>query len=448
MATLENKTIASTYTSLLKLEGDAGSTVAGASGNAVQVKTGDNDVTPLYLNTDRVGIGIAVPTQQLTVAHATTGGQLALNRDDSGVSNNEVIGTISFAADDPSDGTFNIGASIECQAAGTWGDDSTDFGTKIIFSTTLDGTNTLSEKMRISDNGKVGIGIDAPSTALHTFTSGTAATALIENNNASSAAVNVFQTKVHNNNDHADAVLFEALRGTEPIMHVAGNGRVGIGTDAPSSRLEIESPGSGPLSLSLFCMNSSAGDPLIRFGGHAGTAVSADADFTWAIGLDRSANTFDISYEAGGVDDMGTGTVFSIATDGTLTASSSADISDQRLKKNITDLSNPLTTINALRGRTFKWIDSTLPSGTQYGLIAQEVESVLPDLVKESSCKQLNEDGTLFKGDNLEDTMTVDEAEDARNLTNTKTVNMSGVIPVLIEAVKELSAKVTALENA
>ena len=56
MATLTNKTIASTYTSLLKLEGDTGSTVAGNGSNAVQVKTGDNAATPLYLNTNRLGI--------------------------------------------------------------------------------------------------------------------------------------------------------------------------------------------------------------------------------------------------------------------------------------------------------------------------------------------------------------------------------------------------------
>ena len=67
MATLTGKTIATTYTSLLKLEGDSGSTVAGASGNAVQVKTGDDDATPLYLNTDRVGIGIASPDKPLHV---------------------------------------------------------------------------------------------------------------------------------------------------------------------------------------------------------------------------------------------------------------------------------------------------------------------------------------------------------------------------------------------
>jgi|10_taG_2_1085330.scaffolds.fasta_scaffold07572_7 hypothetical protein len=57
MATLTGKTIAATYTSLLKLEGDTGTPVASSGANAVQVKTGDNDVTPIYLNTDKVGIG-------------------------------------------------------------------------------------------------------------------------------------------------------------------------------------------------------------------------------------------------------------------------------------------------------------------------------------------------------------------------------------------------------
>ena len=145
---------------------------------------------------------------------------------------------------------------------------------------------------------------------------------------------------------------------------------------------------------------------------------------------------------------MSSASMLSIDTSGAVVITAGTVSSDERLKKDITDLSSPLSTINALRGRTFKWIDETLPIGTQYGLIAQEVESILPDLIKESSAKQLNADGTLFKGDNLEDTMTVDEAVAARNLTNTKSVNMNGIIPILIEAVKELSAKVTALENA
>ena len=71
MATLTGKTVKSNNTSLLKLNGDTGSTVAGASGNAVQVKTGDNDATPLYLNTDRVGIGETSPDKELHITRAS-----------------------------------------------------------------------------------------------------------------------------------------------------------------------------------------------------------------------------------------------------------------------------------------------------------------------------------------------------------------------------------------
>ena len=57
MATLAGNSIASSYTSLLKLDGNTDSTVAGNNSNAIQVKTGDNDATPLFLNTDRLGVG-------------------------------------------------------------------------------------------------------------------------------------------------------------------------------------------------------------------------------------------------------------------------------------------------------------------------------------------------------------------------------------------------------
>ena len=64
-----------------------------------------------------------------------------------------------------------------------------------------------------------------------------------------------------------------------------------------------------------------------------------------------------------------------------------------------------------------------MPSGTQYGVIAQELESVVPELVNDTG--EIDIDGSP-----------------------SKSTNMSGVIPILIEAVKELSAKVEALENA
>ena len=118
-------------------------------------------------------------------------------------------------------------------------------------------------------------------------------------------------------------------------------------------------------------------------------------------------------------------TRFNIASDGVVTIAAGTVTSDQELKENIEPINNGLNIINQLEGKTFTWKNSAkMPTGTKYGLIAQELEKVLPDLVYENSGVYEKEDGTFYKS-----------------------VNMNGVIPVLIEAVKELSAKVEALEN-
>jgi hypothetical protein len=66
MSSLAGKTLLSTYTSLLKLVNDTQDLVAGG-GTAIQVKTGDDEATPIYLNTDRIGIGTALPLSVLHV---------------------------------------------------------------------------------------------------------------------------------------------------------------------------------------------------------------------------------------------------------------------------------------------------------------------------------------------------------------------------------------------
>ena len=152
MATLTGKTIASTYTSLLKLDGDTGSTVAGASGNAIQVKTGDNEATPVYLNTDRVGIGTATPEQkfhmvggnmkvesttttdntptieikQMSTTSSHVGGNLTFGRGDPGavLGDNINLGDIIWSGQDPTDSAWIDGARIIAQTDGTPGEDS------------------------------------------------------------------------------------------------------------------------------------------------------------------------------------------------------------------------------------------------------------------------------------------------------------------------------------
>jgi len=84
--------------------------------------------------------------------------------------------------------------------------------------------------------------------------------------------------------------------------------------------------------------------------------------------------------------------------------------SDERLKHNINDLSESLDKVNKLRGVSFEFNNDVNVEGTKLGFIAQEVNEILPVLVK--------------KLPDTEDLLTVDYI---------------GVIPVLVEAIKELT---------
>ena len=85
MASLTGASIASSYTSLLKLSGNTDTLVAGASGNAIQVVDGDGTASPLYLNTDRLGIGTSSPNTSLTIAgtQSNTIGNLSISSSNS-----------------------------------------------------------------------------------------------------------------------------------------------------------------------------------------------------------------------------------------------------------------------------------------------------------------------------------------------------------------------------
>ena len=71
--------------------------------------------------------------------------------------------------------------------------------------------------------------------------------------------------------------------------------------------------------------------------------------------------------------------------------------SDQRLKTNIQDLdgSSSLAEIEALNPVTFNWIDPAKSSVPQFGFIAQQVQTVFPNLVSTTSPTALTPDGTL-----------------------------------------------------
>ena len=104
--------------------------------------------------------------------------------------------------------------------------------------------------------------------------------------------------------------------------------------------------------------------------------------------------------------------------------------SDQRLKENITTLTNGLDKIKALNPVSFNWIDGFCDEEkdkTLYGVIAQEAQVVDSNLVN-----------TFSTG-----TVTVKD----QTIENTLTVNEKFIIPLLIKAVQELSAEVETLKT-
>jgi len=100
-----------------------------------------------------------------------------------------------------------------------------------------------------------------------------------------------------------------------------------------------------------------------------------------------------------------------IRVTGIATAQDFDALSDENYKENVITVNNALNKVGQLRGVSFDWKGNGRSS---YGVIAQELQKVLPELVH---------------GD------------------NPKTVNYNGIIGVLIEAIKELKKEVEELKN-
>jgi hypothetical protein len=97
---------------------------------------------------------------------------------------------------------------------------------------------------------------------------------------------------------------------------------------------------------------------------------------------------------------------------GTLTSTIVTSSSDATLKYDINTYENALDIIKSLRGVSFKWKDNNQKN---VGLVAQEVEEILPEVVISSS--------------------------------GLKSINYSSIVGVLVEAIKEQQTQIEELKN-
>lgn len=155
---------------------------------------------------------------------------------------------------------------------------------------------------------------------------------------------------------------------------------------------------------SILTLNSDeAGTPSQNGGIEIERGTSDNVRFVWDETNDQwSAESFNGSSWVAADFKAATATVTDLDT-----------TSDQNLKENIRPFDNPIEAVKQINGVQFNWIETGKSSA---GVIAQEVEAVLPDLVTNK-----------------------DEGY--------KAVNYMGIIGLLVETVKELENRIQQLED-
>ena len=210
------------------------------------------------------------------------------------------------------------------------------------------------------------------------------------------------------------------IDGVPLVLQSRSGGNVGIGTANPQAKLDIiNEVGDGIMfgtpNVRRWKLELGNGAPLnikdvtgnylvAQFGGNWGTSDI----YLWphdSVGI--------------GSTPMPIGPSYKLYVAGAVYATGGFSPSDSRFKHNIMAINNPLDKILSLKGISFEWEkeeykEKNFPEGRHFGVIGQEIEKVLPEIVN------LDQDGS-------------------------RNVNYQEIIPVLIEAVKEQQAQIYAL---
>jgi hypothetical protein len=110
--------------------------------------------------------------------------------------------------------------------------------------------------------------------------------------------------------------------------------------------------------------------------------------------------------------------------------------SDEKLKEDIKDLEGSIGKINNLKPKKYKFkqnIKLNLPSGDQFGLTAQDLELIYPELVEETK-------HFVDSGDEVEN-------EYSDEIIEYKSINYIGLIPILIKGIQEQQEMIENLQK-
>jgi hypothetical protein len=211
---------------------------------------------------------------------------------------------------------------------------------------------------------------------------------------------------------------------TAERLRISGAGNVSIGTTSTTNKFEVAGTAGQLFSVSdsftgtIFSVNDVSGIPSIEV---LDTGLVKLAQYNGAVAIGTgtiTSSTAELSVY---------GMLYTLGSQGEIRASSEITAyfsSDRRLKENIKLIENPITIIDQIRGVTFDWTDEHMARRGgedgyfvrkhDIGVIAQEVQAVLPELVG------TREDGYLA-------------------------VKYEKMVPLLIEAIKAQQATIDSL---
>lgn len=269
---------------------------------------------------------------------------------------NDVLGSLGWWGRGATDYSNTQRAEIRVDASQNWTD--TAQGTVMIFKTTASGSTTNNERMRIENNGNVGIANSAPNSKLDVY-----AGLLLDGK----SALNLSATGVA----PVSGTLGSSQMTFNPISHPFGSGPRYVNL-APASTID----GHG-ISISSGYTEFYSNQNFAFFVRPNRADINGTYTSTEVMRIDNTGNV-GIGIAAAGYKLHVNGAVAGVGAYNAL--------SDRRYKKDFEKIPDALERVVALNGFYYQWRQDEHPDlkfekGRDMGVIAQEVQKVFPEAV-------------------------------------------------------------------
>ena len=285
----------------------------------------------------------------------------------------------------------------------------------LIFRTRVNAGTGGTEAMRITNDGKVGIGTAAPLRQLSIASTASAEMSFISGTSS-----------------NASILFGDGLTGADVyrgyIQYEHTNNLMSFATNAVE-RMRLVSAHLGPLLVGT--TSDPSGSERIVVG-----ATSGSANGISVIATDTNGGTALICRKSTG------NSVGSVSFNNNNTSFNTS--SDYRLKENVTNVTDGITRVKQLAPKRFNWIDDDSNTAVD-GFLAHEVQTVVPEAItgaKDAMTKEVLyvDDDELPEGKKVGDVKTA-------STIDPQNIDQSKLVPLLAAALQEAIAKIETLET-